>query len=324
MKPPPRLFSMLAELTYKCPLHCPYCSNPGALRATGRELTTDEWRRQLFDAAELGALHVGFSGGEPLTRPDLPELTSAAREAGLYTNLITSAPGLTARKLEDLEHAGLDSIQISFQADRAELGDQIAGIQAHERKLEAVRLVKETEISLSLNVVLHRGNIDRLGEIIAFAEGLGAERLELANTQFYGWAYRNRRHLLPSLEQVTSASEIAAAASQRLAGRMELLFVIPDYFSDRPKPCMHGWGMRMLTINPHGDVLPCPTASEIKSSPSTTCGIVRWPKSGARARLSCASAGRNGCPIPASRAVFARSISAAAVARLHCSPAMQP
>ncbi len=261
----PRLFSILAELTYRCPLHCPYCSNPAVLRSNGRELTTEEWRRQFFDAADLGALHVGLSGGEPLTRPDLAELVKAAREAGLYTNLITSALGLNARRLGELNDAGLDSIQISFQADQAELGNSIAGIDAHERKLEAVRLVKETDIPLSLNVVLHRGNIDRLSEIIAFAERLGAERLELANTQFYGWAFRNRAQLLPSREQVTKAAAIAMEASKRLTGSMELLFVVPDYFSDRPKPCMHGWGQRMLTVNPHGDVLPCPTASEIKS-----------------------------------------------------------
>ncbi|HEY2343806.1 MAG TPA: pyrroloquinoline quinone biosynthesis protein PqqE, partial [Chthoniobacteraceae bacterium] len=247
------------------PLHCPYCSNPTATRPGGNELNTEEWRRQFFDAADLGALHLGLSGGEPLSRPDLPELTRAAREAGLYTNLITSGLGLNAKRLGELADAGLDSIQISFQADQPGLGDQIAGIQAHERKLEAVRLVKQTEIPLSLNVVLHRGNIDRLPEIIAFAERLGAERLELANTQFYGWAFQNRRQLLPSRQQVTRAIEVAAAATKRLHGRMELVFVIPDYFAERPKPCMHGWGMRMLTVNPHGDVLPCPTASEIKS-----------------------------------------------------------
>jgi len=263
--PAPRLYSILAELTYRCPLHCPYCSNPPAPRSGGEELTTEEWRRQLFDAADLGALHVGFSGGEPLSRPDLPELTRFAREAGLYTNLITSALGLTEKKLKDLTDAGLDSIQISFQADQADLGDRIAGVRAHERKLEAVALVQKADLPLSINVVLHRGNIDRLAEIIGLAEALGAERLELANTQFYGWAFRNRMHLLPSREQVKRATEIAAAAALRLAGRMELLFVVPDYFSDRPKPCMHGWGMRMLTINPRGDVLPCPTAGDIKT-----------------------------------------------------------
>ncbi len=262
---PPRLYSFLAELTYRCPLHCPYCSNPPAPRAGGGELTAEEWRRQLFDAADLGALHVGFSGGEPLLRPDLPELTRSAREAGLYTNLITSALGLTEKRLGELCEAGLDSIQISFQADEGELGDRIAGIRAHERKLEAVALVKKADLPFSMNVVLHRGNIDRLAQIIDFAEELGAERLELANTQFYGWAFRNRLQLLPSREQVKRAAEIAVEAGKRLAGRMELIFVVPDYFSDRPKPCMHGWGMRMLTINPKGDVLPCPTAGDIKT-----------------------------------------------------------
>jgi PqqA peptide cyclase len=259
----PRPFSLLAEVTHRCPLHCPYCSNPTQLAAAAEELTTDEWRRVLGEAAAMGVLHAGFSGGEPLQRPDLAELIAAARAGGLYTNLITSAIGLTRNRAESLKAAGLDSIQISFQADEPALADGIAGIAGHARKLEAARLVRELGFPLTVNVVLHRGNVDRLEGIIGLAEQLGAERLELANTQYYGWAFRNRAALLPTRAQVTRAIRIASAAKQRLAGCMEVLYVIPDYYSERPKPCMHGWGNRHLTVDPAGNVLPCPTAGEI-------------------------------------------------------------
>jgi pyrroloquinoline quinone biosynthesis protein E len=254
---------LLAELTHRCPLHCPYCSNPTELARGSDELATAEWKRVLSEAAGLGVLHVGFSGGEPLQRPDLAELVAAARSAGLYSNLITSALGLTPGKAEALKNAGLDSIQISFQADEASLADRIAGVAAHARKLEAARLVRAAGFPLTLNVVLHRGNLDRLEQIIALSEQLGADRLELANTQYYGWAFKNRAALLPSREQITRAVELAAAARQRLEGRMEILYVMPDYYSERPKPCMHGWGSRHLTVDPAGDVLPCPTARAI-------------------------------------------------------------
>ncbi len=259
-----RPFGLLAELTYRCPLHCPYCSNPVDLPPSGGELSADEWKRVLDEAAALGVLHALFSGGEPLLRPDLEELVAAARAAGLYTNLITSGVGLTPARIEQLQQAGLDSVQISFQADEETLADAVAGAAGHARKLEAARLVRRRGLPLTLNVVLHRGNIARLPNLIDLAERLGAERLELANTQFYGWAFRNRQALLPTAAQVEAASAVAAAARRRLQGRMEVLFVLPDYFSDRPKPCMNGWGRRFLTVNPAGDVLPCPTAAEIR------------------------------------------------------------
>jgi pyrroloquinoline quinone biosynthesis protein E len=260
-----RPFGLLAELTYRCPLHCPYCSNPVDLPPVGRELTTDEWKRVLAEVGEMGVLHVLFSGGEPLLRPDLAELVAAARAAGLYTNLITSGIGLTPARLAQLQAAGLDSVQISLQADEEVLADAIAGSAGHARKLEAARLVRRHGLPLTLNVVLHRANIDRLPALIDLAERLGAHRLELANTQFYGWAFRNRQALLPTRAQVEAASEVAAAARRRLQGRMEVLFVLPDYFGDRPKPCMNGWGRCFLTVNAVGDVLPCPTATEIRS-----------------------------------------------------------
>ena len=213
----------------------------------------------------MGVLHIGFSGGEPLQRDDLAELVSAARSAGLYTNLITSALGLTERRALDLKEAGLDSVQISVQSDQEQLADRIAGVTAHQKKLEAAGLVRRLDFPLTINVVLHRWNISRLAGIIDLAEQLGAERLELANTQYYGWAFRNRSILLPTREQIKQATVVATEAKNRLAGKMEILFVTPDYYSERPKPCMNGWGRRFLTVNPIGDVLPCPTASEIKN-----------------------------------------------------------
>jgi PqqA peptide cyclase len=258
-----RPYALLAELTHQCPLHCPYCSNPVSY-PRGDELTTDEWRRVFAEAARLGVLHLGLSGGEPLARRDLVELAAAAREAGLYSNLITSAVGLDKKRLADLQQAGLDSIQISFQAGEADLGDVIAGARVHQRKLEAAKLVREAGLPLSLNVVLHRRNLDQLEKIIALAEGLGAIRLELANVQYYGWGHLNQTRLLPTREQARAAAAIATAAKERLAGKMDLVYVLPDYCETRPKPCMQGWGRRYLTVNPVGDVLPCPNATSIE------------------------------------------------------------
>jgi len=258
-----RPYLLLAELTYKCPLHCPYCSNPVNYPA-GRELSTAEWRRVLQEAAQLGVLHVGFSGGEPLQRTDLVELVAAAREARLYSNLITSAVGLQRPRAAQLRAAGLDNLQISFQSDQASLADRIAGTSAHATKLQAARMARELGFPLTINIVLHRGNIGRLGQIISLAEELEAERLELANAQYYGWAFENRAALLPTRGQIAQAAEVVGAQRKRLLGRMDILFVTPDYYSDRPKPCMNGWATRYLTVNPVGDVLPCPTASAIK------------------------------------------------------------
>jgi len=279
----PRPYALLAEITYRCPLHCPYCSNPIAVRngnledgapatpgKTGSqelappcnvELSTDEWARVIREAAALGVLQIGFSGGEPLVRRDLPDLVRAAREAKLYTNLITSGVGLGDDCLGALRDAGLDSIQLSFQSDNADLADEIAGARAHQRKLDAAAKIRAVGIPFSLNFVIHRRNIDRLAQMIALAEFLQAERVELANVQFYGWAFLNRAALLPTREQVVRAREIATAAKARLAGKIDIFYVLPDYYENRPKPCLSGWGQRYLTVNPKGDVLPCPTAS---------------------------------------------------------------
>jgi pyrroloquinoline quinone biosynthesis protein E len=277
----PRPYALLAEITYRCPLHCPYCSNPvnvgsavssgeqakaAALRtahttANNGELTTEEWKRIIREAAALGVLQIGFSGGEPLARRDLAELICGAREANLYTNLITSGIGLNDDRVLALRDSGLDSIQLSFQSDKSGLADEIAGARAHECKLDVAAKIRAAGIPLSLNFVIHRRNIDRLSQIIDLAEALGAERVELANVQFYGWAFRNRAALLPTREQVDRARDVATAAKARLAGRIEIFYVLPDYYETRPKPCLNGWGQRYLTVNPIGDVLPCPTAS---------------------------------------------------------------
>jgi PqqA peptide cyclase len=259
----PRPFAILAELTHRCPLRCPYCSNPTELARVDRELTTAEWSHAFVEAAELGVLHAFLSGGEPLLREDLPEIVAAAHGARLYTNLITSSYGLDRGKLERLRAAGLDSVQVSLQSDEAQLADAVAGTVAHERKLAACRLIRELGLPLTLNVVVHAGNVDRVGQIIALAEVLGAHRLELANVQFYGWAFENHDRLLPARAQLEAAARLAEAAQGRLRGRLEILYVIPDWYADRPKPCMNGWGRRQLTVDPEGRVLPCPTASAI-------------------------------------------------------------
>ena len=269
----PRPYALLAEITYRCPLHCPYCSNPvaGSVcevprrpqdgRFSDGELTTDEWQRVIREAAALGVLQIGFSGGEPLARRDLEELIHVAREASLYTNLITSGIGLDDYRVRVLRDAGLDSVQLSFQSDDADLADEIAGARAHKRKLDAAAKFRTAGIPLSLNFVIHKRNIDRLPQMIELVETLGAVRVELANAQFYGWAFLNRAALLPTREQVDRAREIAIAAKARLAGKIDIFYVLPDYYEARPKPCLNGWGQRYLTVNPIGDVLPCPTAS---------------------------------------------------------------
>ncbi len=262
-----RPLGLLAELTYRCPLHCPYCSNPvwDKSQPGGEELPAGKWKEVLTQARSLGVLHALFSGGEPLQRADLEELVSHAHGLGFYTNLITSGLGLSASRAKALKEAGLDSVQLSFQADEQGSADEIAGTKAHAKKLETAELVRALGLPITVNIVLHRDNIGRLEKLIALAESLGAHRLELANTQYYGWAFRNRSRLLPTREQVLESSGMAARARERLKGKMEILYVIPDYFYDRPKPCMNGWGRRYITVNPYGKVLPCPTAYSIGS-----------------------------------------------------------
>jgi PqqA peptide cyclase len=260
-----RPLSVLCELTYRCNLQCPYCYNPLALREYRDELSTEEWCAALGDAADLGVVQAHFSGGEPTLRRDLARLVDAASRVGLYTNLITQGTFLDDARLDELVGSGLDHVQISIQAPDAELADRIAGTAAHEKKLDALRRVLERDVALTLNCVLHRDNHDTIDDVIAFAERLGITRLELANVQFYGWAYRNRAVLMPTLKQVLHAESVVAAARERLRGKMEIVYVLPDYFGEFPKPCMNGWGSEFMTVTPNGYVLPCPAAAAITS-----------------------------------------------------------
>jgi pyrroloquinoline quinone biosynthesis protein E len=252
-----RLYTLIAELTYLCPLRCVYCSNPTDLAAHPDRLTTTDWLRVFKEAAELGALQLNLSGGEPLLRKDLETLVLGARGLDFYTNLITSGLPLTRERLQRLRDAGLNSVQVSIQDARASESDRIAGRTSFEQKLTVARWVKELGLPLTVNMVLHRQNLSRISELIALAEELGADRLELANTQYLAWALANRSALLPSQAQLDEAREIARAARERLKGKIEVLFVLPDYYSDRPKACMSGWGKRYVLVSPDGLALPC-------------------------------------------------------------------
>ncbi|UYG03316.1 pyrroloquinoline quinone biosynthesis protein PqqE [Halomonas sp. LR3S48] len=255
---------LLAELTYRCPLQCAYCSNPLDFAAVKEELTTDEWIEVLTQARAMGAVQMGFSGGEPLVRQDLETLVAEARRLGFYTNLITSGLGLDEARIAALHEAGLDHIQISLQASDPEVAAAVAGSpKAHAKKLAMARAVKAAGYPMVLNVVLHRHNIDRLDDIIALCDELGADAVELANCQMYGWAQLNREGLLPSREQLEVAEATTARWRERLAAQgrdMRLLFVVPDYYAERPKACMGGWGAIFMTVAPDGAVLPCHSA----------------------------------------------------------------
>ena len=255
--PEGRPYTLVAELTYACPLRCVYCSNPVDYARHSEGLDTETWLGVLRQAEELGVMQLNLTGGEPLLRKDLEPLVAEAERLQLYTNLITSGIPLTRERLAGLRDLGLDNVQISVQDVTADGADRIAGRHALERKLRVARWVKELGLPLTLNVVLHRQNLERVGEMIALAEQLQADRLELANTQYLGWALLNRQALLPSAGQLARARELAAAARRRLTGRMEILFVTPDYYVERPKACMDGWGRRFVVVSPDGLVLPC-------------------------------------------------------------------
>ncbi|MFB9274388.1 pyrroloquinoline quinone biosynthesis protein PqqE [Cohnella cellulosilytica] len=258
-------YALTAELTHRCPLSCPYCSNPLELQKRENELSTDQWLSVLEQADELGVAQVHFTGGEPLLRPDLERLVRRARELGLYVNLITSGVGLSDQRLRQLTEAGVDSIQLSVQAASSELADPIAGFPAHELKRQAARRIRDIGLPLHMNVVLHRANLHQLEDIIELCVSWGAERLELANAQYYGWALRNVQQLLPRREQLQEAEAAYARAQRRYGRQIELLWILPDYFEDFPKPCMGGWGQVSLTVAPDGRVLPCTAASEIRT-----------------------------------------------------------
>jgi PqqA peptide cyclase len=252
-----RPYTLVAELTYRCPLRCVYCSNPVDYGPAAGDLDTESWKRVLREAEDLGVVQVHFSGGEPLLRDDLESLVTGAHEVGLYTNLITSAVGLTRSRLDALRAAGLDAIQISVQGTAESDAERIAGRACLAEKLDAARAVRAAGLPLTINVVLHRENIDDVPALVSLAQGLGASRLELANTQYLGWALENREALLPSREQIDRAREHAARARKENEGRMEVLFVLPDYYSGLPRACMDGWGRRYIVVSPDGLVLPC-------------------------------------------------------------------
>lgn len=258
---PPRW--LLAELTYKCPLQCPYCSNPLDYAAHSQELGTDDWKRVLTQARKMGAVQLGLSGGEPLTRQDLEEIVQHARGLGYYSNLITSGYGLTEERIIALKAAGLDHIQVSIQASSADLSDHLAGTKSFEHKKQVAHLVKKHGYPMVLCVVIHRENIHQMADILAMAEELGADYLELANTQYYGWAHINRDALLPTKEQFEEAEAIAQAFKEKVAGKMKIYYVVPDFYEGRPKACMNGWGTTFLTIAPDGVALPCHSAREL-------------------------------------------------------------
>lgn len=265
--------AVLAELTHRCPLQCPYCSNPVELERANSELSTAEWVRVMREIAEAGALQVHLSGGEPMARPDLDRIVAAARDAGLYSNLITSAVLLTEERMERLAGAGLDHVQISFQDSEPVRADRIAGYRgALAKKKRAAEVVRMCGLPLTVNLVVHRQNLANLEDLLAMAVDLLPQRIEVAHVQYYGWALRNRAALMPTPEQVRVALGTVEQVRERLKGRVAIDHVVPDYYGRRPKACMGGWGRRFLNITPSGKVLPCHAAESIPGLAFETVG----------------------------------------------------
>lgn len=256
-------FWLLAELTYRCPLHCVFCYNPMNYAAIQNELTTAEWVKVMREARQLGAAQLGFSGGEPLMRDDLEELVDEAHRLGFYTNLITSGVGLNEKRIQALKTAGLDHIQLSFQDSTQEMNDFLSSTKTFELKKRVAALIKQYDYPMVMNVVLHRHNLPHIDKIIEMALSLEAEYVELANTQYYGWAMKNREHLIPSHQQLIDAEAIVNQYREKIGKTCKLLFVVPDYFENRPKACMNGWGSVFLGVGPDGAALPCHNAREI-------------------------------------------------------------
>jgi PqqA peptide cyclase len=262
--PPDPPLALLAELTHRCPLQCPYCSNPLALLSSRDELSTSDWKSVIDQAAKLGVLQIHFSGGEPMVRRDLEDLVTHAHTAGLYSNLITSGVLSSAGRLEALARGGLDHVQLSFQDAETESAERIGHMRgAQAKKIAFARDARGTGLPLTVNAVVHRQNLDRLEEIIDLALSLEAGRLEIAHVQYYGWALKNRKALMPSRAQIEVAAATVEQARARLKGRLVIDHVTPDYFARRPKACMGGWGHRFLNVAPSGQVLPCHAALSI-------------------------------------------------------------
>jgi pyrroloquinoline quinone biosynthesis protein E len=254
---------LLAEVTYRCPLHCVFCYNPVNYAANKKELTTDEWKDVLRQARKLGAAQLGFSGGEPLVRDDLEELIGEAHQLGYYTNLITSGVGLTEARISKMKDLGLDHIQLSFQDSTKEMNDFLSSTKTFDLKSKVAALIKKYDYPMVLNVVLHRFNLDHIGRIIEMAVEMGVEFLELANTQYYAWGEINREQLMPTREQLERAEVIVNEYRAKLGNKIKLLFVVPDYFEDKPKACMNGWGSVFLAVAADGSALPCHAAQSI-------------------------------------------------------------
>ncbi|MBA3565031.1 MAG: pyrroloquinoline quinone biosynthesis protein PqqE [Gammaproteobacteria bacterium] len=267
-----------AEITYKCPLHCVFCYNPVDYTRYGQELATEDWLRVFREARALGAVQLGLSGGEPLTRDDLEIMVREASGLGYYVNLITSGIGLNEKRIAAFKEGGLDQIQLSFQDSTRELNDFLSSTRTFELKSKVARLIKQYDYPMVLNVVLHRLNIDHVGQILEMAEVMGAEHVELANTQYYGWAFVNREHLLPSREQLERAEEVTNTFRARVGNAMKVYFVVPDYYADRPKKCVNGWGTTFLNVASDGVALPCHEARMLPglSFPNVRDHDLRW------------------------------------------------
>jgi PqqA peptide cyclase len=255
--------ALIAELTHRCPLHCVYCSNPLELTARSTELSTETWSSVFRQAAQLGVLQVDFTGGEPLARPDILDLIKSARAAGLYVNLITSGLPLDEPKLTQLVEAGLDHIQLSFQGADADTAEEISGTKSHAQKLRVLEWLKKNRVAVTLNFVIHRRNIDQIDEMLKIAESSTASRIEFANVQYYGWGFANRDSLLPTRAQLDESLIKIKAAGERLRGKIRIESVLPDYYAKYPKPCMGGWGRKLMLITPNGEALPCHAAKII-------------------------------------------------------------
>jgi len=262
-QPPGPPLWLLAELTYKCPLHCVFCYNPTDYTRYRDELSTAEWVDVLRQARQLGAAQLGFSGGEPLVRDDLEDLVAEAHRLGYYTNLITSGVGLTESRARALKDAGLDHVQLSIQDSTRELNDFLSHTKTFELKQRVAALIKAHDWPMVMNCVLHKHNLPHVDKIIDMALALGAEYLELANTQYYGWALTNREQLLPTREALQEAEAVVNRYRAEIGNRCRLLFVVPDYFEERPKACMNGWGNVFLSIAPDGTAMPCHNAAQL-------------------------------------------------------------
>lgn len=271
-------FWLLAELTYRCPLQCPYCSNPVEIAKYNDELSTQDWIRVLREGRKMGATQLGFSGGEPLLRRDLEELISEACGLGYYTNLITSGVGMDEDRILAFKKAGLDHIQVSFQASNEELNDYLGASKTFQHKLQMANLVKQYEYPMVLNIVLHRQNIEQIREILDMTIELKADYVELASTQYYGWSRINLGNLLPTREQLQQAEKVVVEYQDKMKDKMKIIYVIPDYFETRPKACMNGWGSIFFTIAPDGTALPCHAAAQLPglNAPNVKEHTIKW------------------------------------------------